>query len=572
MFDDFINLKQVLKEYDYFETFFTHLGLYIVRQGYKMGVVKVCGTIGTVWSDDYWVGIGEKKIYENYSIDIIVPIEFDEINIFFKNLYMLIAVKNGRKRIIKITKNTIKYSKEFDDIGRFNSYVGLIPVSIGGFLGAINKYFDDIIPIRYEIIDNNISFHIITLWKAFVLVMKNCGKYGIMDPTGNVLLPFKYDEIDYTNDYYAYQFRENEERGISPSNRIHGSRLIAVRIGTSWGMVNEEFNEVVPCIYESISISDYDVNKLRLKKRNGVDLLFLSKNGPRIEPLSTVIVKQYSRVEEFENGYAIVQKNGKYGCINDEYKEIIPCIYDEVGPLLHGLFIVSLRDKYGAIDEYGNIKIPLEYSILVDLSLFGPTMLMAVKDNKFGVINKKNNIIIPFEFDLVQAMFGMITVTKDGKKGLYNHKGELVIPIKYDDIAHPSYKSQTYSVCYAGKWGVINKNEEIIIPIEYDGLTQISSGYMYSVCKAGRWGVVNKKGELITTLLYDKIDKDGFGFTCGRLSVCRNGKWGFINRNGREVIECIYDEVYQFFEDNHCEVLFDGTRITIDIYGNTIGC
>ena len=192
---------------------------------------------------------------------------------------------------------------------------------------------------------------------------------------------------------------------------------------------------------------------------------------------------------------------------------------------------------------------------------------MAVKNNRFGVIDKVNKIIVPFDFDFVQAMFGMITVTKNDKKGLYNHRGELVIPIKYDDIVHPSDKSKAYSVCKAGKWGVVNKNDEIIIPIEYDGLTQISSGYMYSVCKAGKWGVINKKGEQVTPLIYDEIDKDGFGFTCGRLSVCKNGKWGFINRKGHEVIKCIYDEVYQFFEENHCEVELDGKKITIDIYG-----
>ena len=47
-----------------------------------------------------------------------------------------------------------------------------------------------------------------------------------------------------------------------------------------------------------------------------------------------------------------------------------------------------------------------------------------------------------------------------------------------------------------------------------------------------------------------------------------NNKWGFIDRKGREVIECIYDEVYQFFEENHCEVKLNGKRITIDNYGN----
>lgn len=345
--------------------------------------------------------------------------------------------------------------------------------------------------------------------------------------------------------------------------------MIPVKKNKKWGLIDEvNFKEVVPCIYKSIRQNT--PNKIVLFEEIGYDLLTFTKNGFRIESETTVNLKQYSKIGEFEDGLAVVQKNGKFGFVNEEYKEIAPCIYDEIDSFIHGLSIVRIGEMYGAINNEGKITIPLEYPILIDLSIWGPTMLMAVKNNRFGVVDKANKTIVPFEFDLAQAMFGMIIVTKNGKKGLYNHKGELVIPIKYDDIVQPSDKSQMYSVCNAGKWGVINKKEEIIIPIEYDGVSLISSGYMYSVCKVGKWGIINKKGENITPFIYDTIDKDGFGFACGRLPVCRNGKWGFINRNGREVIKCIYDEIYQFFEEKHCEVKLDGIRITIDTNGNQV--
>lgn len=82
-------------------------------------------------------------------------------------------------------------------------------------------------------------------------------------------------------------------------------------------------------------------------------------------------------------------------------------------------------------------------------------------------------------------------------------------------------------------------------------------------------GVLNKDGKSITRLIYDRIDD--YGFVCGRLAVRRNAKWGFINRKGQEVIPCIYDKVFLYFEENHCTVKFNGEKITIDIYGNTIG-
>ena len=81
--------------------------------------------------------------------------------------------------------------------------------------------------------------------------------------------------------------------------------------------------------------------------------------------------------------------------------------------------------------------------------------------------------------------------------------------------------------------------------------------------------MLNKYGDEICPPRYDKIDS--YGFACGRLAVCRDGKWGFINRKGREVIECIYDEIFQFFEEKHCDVKLNGKKMTIDVYGKRIG-
>lgn len=550
-------------EYDVVEALSTYYGIYIVGKSGKMGVIRV---------------------HSYNTIEYAIPIEYDEIRIFSKNDYLLLAQKSDKKRIIKVTKSNTSLSSYYEKIGPFVSRVGLIQVGTGDLYGAINKDIKEIIPVQYEIIDN-CFFHIVEVGKRPpALVMKKNRKYGLLKTTGEVLLPFDYDEIDEGFIYKIqgksnigwrkWHVERNKDNTIVgyqnflEGEQISGSGLIPVKKFDAWGFIDENhFEEITPCIYLSIQQTTYD--KIVLHKDMGYDLLISNKDGYVIESV-TVNLEQYSKIGEFEDGLAIVQKDGKYGFINEEYKEVVPCIYDEIGPFIHGISIVRIGEKTGAINNKGRITIPLEYSILLDISLFGPTLLMAVKNNRFGVIDKANKIIVPFDFDHVQAMFGMITVTKNGKKGLYNHKGDLVIPIKYDDIAQPSDKSQTYSVCIAGKWGVINKKEEIIIPIEYDGVSLISSGYMYSVCKVGKWGIINKKGENITPFIYDSIDKDGFGFACGRLPVCRNGKWGFINRNGHEVIECIYDEVHQFFEEKHCEVKLDGIRITIDTNGNQV--
>lgn len=533
-------------DYDSVKVFSESFGIYIVEKAGLFGVVQ---------------------IHNDDTIEYVGQIEYDEIKVLFKNTYLLLAQKAHKKRVIKVTKSRIILSPYYDKIGSYVSYVGLIPVADGELAGAIDKDLNDIIPVQYDILENH-AFHILNVGALGkpALVMKKNGKYGILNVTGETLLPFDYDEID-EGIYRKINLPKNKKNFIIlPDQEVSGSGLIAVKKDKKWGLVDEVyFKEVVPCVYKSIRQDA--PNKIELEKSSGHDILLMTEDGPQIQNISPNRLGQYSTVGRFEDGFAIVQKDGKFGFIDEEYNEVVPCVFDEVSKYLngrsivkkdgkygyideknkeiapcvydellqfhHGIAIVRVGEHFGAINETGKIVIPIEYLILADISYLGPTMLMAIKERLFGVIGIKNNVIIPFEYDEVLPLGGMITVRKKNKKGLFNHKGQLIVPIEYDEIQHP-----------------------------------ISTSTSINVCQKGKWGVVNKKGQIICEPKYDEIDS--FGFACGRLAVCRDGKWGFINWNGREVIECIYDKVYQFFEENHCEVKLNGKKIEIDIYGNRL--
>jgi len=538
------------KEYESIYPFNQQYGIYIVTKSKKQGVVRVCDNV----------------------TEVLVPLEYDEIKILRKTAYLLIAKKSGLQRIIKVTKNKTNMSQFYDRIGDYNDsgnfiYLSIIPVYKGQYVGVIDESFKEIIPLQYDLLDNR-AFHLINVGvggRERALVMKKNDKWGVLNGVGKVLLPFEFDMIDYKSIFYRWYKQNVRELGVT---MVEGSGLIPVCRNNSWGLVDlQTFSFVVQCIYKSIRQNS--LNKLELINAKGRDLLLFTNDGPQVIYPSTEKLEQYSTVRKFKNGFAIVRKDDKYGFIDDSYNEIAPCIYDKASafedgiaivkregkygcidesgnefiplkyddflPFTHGLAVVKIGELYGAVNTKGQIIIPVEYQLLADITLLGNTpILMAAKGRRIGAVDKKNNVIVPFEYDLLEPVFfGTIIVMKDGKKGVYNKKGELVVEVAYDEIKTSSYESGTYSVCNDGKWGVLDKN-----------------------------------GENITQLIYDKIDD--FGFACGRLAVCRNNKWGFINRKGREVIECIYDEVYQFFEENHCEVKLNGKKITIDIYGNTI--
>ena len=533
-------------EYELVETFSEKYGIYIVRKNNQIGVIRISG---------------------DNSLEITVPIEYDEISVLYKNTYLLLAKVSGKKRIIKVSPKKTVLSDLYDKVGPYLSYLGLIPVSNNYLVGALNKDLKEIIPVQYDILDN-CAFNIVEVGSThrFVLFMKKEGLWGVYNTSGDILLPFEYDDI---NDgiYRRIAVPHNQKNFvILPNQQVYGSGLIPVKKDKKWGLVDEvRFKEVVPCIYKSIRQNT--ANKIELVKERGYDLLLMTKEGPIIKSTSTIKLEQYSKVGKYEDGFAIVQRDGKFGYIDEDYNEVVPCVFDEVSKFLngksivkkegnfgiidnnnkeiapcvydeilqfhHGIAVVRVGKYFGAINETGKIVIPIEYFILADISFIGPTMLVAIKDRLCGVIDAKNRIIIPFEYDEVFPAFGMITVVKNGKKGVFNHKGQLIVPVEYDEIQHP-----------------------------------FSTSTSINVCQKGKWGVINKKGQIICEPKYDEIDS--FGFACGRLAVCRDRKWGFINWNGREVIECKFDKVYQFFEENHCEVKLNGEKIKIDVYGNRL--
>ena len=70
--------------------------------------------------------------------------------------------------------------------------------------------------------------------------------------------------------------------------------------------------------------------------------------------------------------------------------------YEHIEKFSEGLALVNTNNKYGFIDEIGDVIVPLKYDCAESFS----GGLAAVKLNdKWGMINKKNEIIVPLEHD-----------------------------------------------------------------------------------------------------------------------------------------------------------------------------
>ena len=83
---------------------------------------------------------------------------------------------------------------------------------------------------------------------------------------------------------------------------------------------------------------------------------------------------------------AAAKRNGKWGFVNRNGKEICPFKYDKVLPFLLGSALVKVGNYWGVIDVNGKELVPTYYD---QVFYFSNHLAKVVKNGKSGFVNKK---------------------------------------------------------------------------------------------------------------------------------------------------------------------------------------
>ncbi|MDR0714652.1 MAG: WG repeat-containing protein [Bacteroidales bacterium] len=167
--------------------------------------------------------------------------------------------------------------------------------------------------------------------------------------------------------------------------------------------------------------------------------------------------------------------NGKWGSIDRDGKETIPCIYDEKfffkpeadnsqGEHKDRLTaFVSLDGKWGVIDGYGTQRTPFMYD---EINAEGsPNRLFPAKLNGlWGYIDLSGKEIIPFRYDEANPFIKDNTVTRvklNSQWGVIDTLGNEIIPCMYDELKKQPNRfeakkrdGQTFRITYFDMQGV----------------------------------------------------------------------------------------------------------------------
>lgn len=224
------------------------------------------------------------------------------------------------------------------------------------------------------------------------------GKWGYIDKTGAVRIPFEYDD--------AYEFSEG---------------LSTVKKGDKWGYIDR--TGVVRIRFEYDDAYEFSKGLARVKK--GENWGFVDYYGKLKIPF------KYDAVYiEFSEGFAPVKKGNKFGYIDPTGAVKITFVYDAAWPFSEGLAPVQVDGKWGYIDKTGTMRIPIVYD---EAWRFSENLAAVEKAGKWGFTDKTGAVKIPFEYENVRDFFdGLAAVRKGGKWGFVDKDGAVKIPFEYD--------------------------------------------------------------------------------------------------------------------------------------------
>ena len=265
-------------------------------------------------------------------------------------------------------------------------------------------------------------------------------KCGFIDTKGHIVIPFVYDDV------------QNFKDGIA-----------SVKKGEKWGAINQANEIIIPFEYDRHFLFCEGLAAVYKNAKFG----YIDKSGKMI--LQTEYPFNLS-FGNFSEGLAAIKQNDMFGYIDEtaSVKISFELDYDAVGQFQNSFAFVQKNGKYGIISKEGNLIVPVEYDMV-----FAPC-ITAIKSGSITRFDANGNKLFSFAAD---SMFcyseGLIGVITDGKYGFLNENGTLAIVPQYA-CAMPFCNG--YSVAKTGeKWGIINRSGNTVLPFVYDQIGNLSS-------------------------------------------------------------------------------------------------
>ena len=343
-----------------------------------------------------------------------------------------------------------------------------------------------------------------------ISLLTSCGRSGKVEITPYILnLHLKYTHID------------NFEHGIarvSMDTKTESGRETAV-----YGCIDERGKEVIPCIYELVFVEPGGI--VALSKEGGYKLFVYRDGGVEefslpsgIQPISGFCCDRSAVCDEYYN----------YGYIDSEGNLVVPCRYERVNDYNEGLAVVEQNWRKGYVDTDGYEVSPVSYR---EAEMFrNGRGCVQNEAGLYGYVDETGREGIPCRFEKAISFYGEVTpACLNGLYGLIDKDGEFISTPRYEAMGICDV--DVFYFYENGLYGFVDAEQKELTSARYDRIGELFSEGLIDVEQQGKHGFINKQGEEVIPCIYSRVSRFENGFA----RVARNGRVGYIDTTGREV-------------------------------------
>lgn len=301
------------------------------------------------------------------------------------------------------------------------------------------------------------------------------------------------------------------------NQKVFATAYYTIYENEKWGVIDTKGNIVISPSYDEMIIIPDNTKPVFVcqenvnYENNTYETKILNEKNEELFTSYDKVEVLYNHDENnnlwYEKNILKVQKDGKYGLINLEGKELLACSKDSVEVItgVESVYITTLDNKKGLVDSLGKEIIENKYVEISSLTdKYENGFIVKNENNKYGVINYDTTIALEEKYDEIKNVYGnsMYVVKENGKFKIVNTENEVFLEDKFEDVT--SIDTENVIVKKAGKYGVINISQEEKIAIEYDELTYAFSNY-YIAKKDNSYGIITLEKEVKLPFEYNYI-------------------------------------------------------------------
>ena len=422
---DFSGNEITAAKYDSIESLSYKEGCLIVKQNDKVGLINIKGK--EIIKPEYYSIVADGYYNEETKYKAVGFVVCNRTNEGYRYGY----INSKGEKVLEPIYNSIQRVTEIIDDN--NVY---LMVEKNGQAG-LTKNKDIIVECQNEEIEYNRKNQVFAIKKAL--------KYGVIDISGNSILPIEYDDIWFISE--NINVKKGEETYIYTAK---GEKI-----------ENTEYSAII----------ETEDKQFKITIKNEKYGIVYSNNIETVK-------NKYQYIEHAFDDYFIVTEDEKVGVLNNLGEEKIGFNYSVIQKVKNTNVLQAINTDTKIIDFY-NKNMKKIYTVSDATVYSEDDYIKIVSDNDRKYFDKEGKELSNKEIYKSNKLFAK---SKDGKWGFVDNNDNVIVENKYDMV------TEFNEYGFAGirldqKWGVVDRDGNVIVEPKYEKIDWVEPEFVNKYCK-----------------------------------------------------------------------------------------